>query len=295
MTWTPDIVIYHDKCIDGFTAAWCCWQRWPHAGYFARNYGMPVDLEVDGKRILIVDFSYPAEILNGLIGAGANSIVILDHHKSAEEELTPFRRYADKPERFTLATATTMIEDLQRGGYPPICALFDMQRSGGGLAWDFAHETVRPLLVDLVEDRDLWRFRFGESSRNLHLALSTRPKDFETWTAASDEVQELLNAGRAIASYRDTLIEEIADRAWVTQIDGKPVITVDCPYLLVSETAHRLLQLHPDAAFAAMRVAGEHSITFSLRSEDDREDVSAIARKFGGGGHRNASGFRVPA
>jgi nanoRNase/pAp phosphatase (c-di-AMP/oligoRNAs hydrolase) len=49
-----------------------------------------------------------------------------------------------------------------------------------------------------------------------------------------------------------------------------------------------------DAAFAAAIVRSEDSISYSLRSRDDREDVSAMAKKFGGGGHRNAAGFRVP-
>ena len=33
---------------------------------------------------------------------------------------------------------------------------------------------------------------------------------------------------------------------------------------------------------------------FSLRSTDDGVVVSAVAKKYGGGGHRNAAGFRVP-
>jgi nanoRNase/pAp phosphatase (c-di-AMP/oligoRNAs hydrolase) len=33
---------------------------------------------------------------------------------------------------------------------------------------------------------------------------------------------------------------------------------------------------------------------FSLRSREDGVDVSAIAKRYGGGGHRNASGFRMP-
>jgi uncharacterized protein len=36
------------------------------------------------------------------------------------------------------------------------------------------------------------------------------------------------------------------------------------------------------------------SRTWSLRSEDSRQDVSEVASTFGGGGHRNAAGFRVP-
>jgi nanoRNase/pAp phosphatase (c-di-AMP/oligoRNAs hydrolase) len=33
---------------------------------------------------------------------------------------------------------------------------------------------------------------------------------------------------------------------------------------------------------------------FSLRSTDDGPDVSEIAKRYGGGGHRNASGFQMP-
>jgi len=33
---------------------------------------------------------------------------------------------------------------------------------------------------------------------------------------------------------------------------------------------------------------------FSLRSREDGADVSEIAKKYGGGGHAHASGFRVP-
>ena len=32
---------------------------------------------------------------------------------------------------------------------------------------------------------------------------------------------------------------------------------------------------------------------FSLRSSDDGADVAEVAKQYGGGGHRNAAGFRV--
>lgn len=302
MTWSPDIIIYHDKCIDGFTAAWACHLRWPDADLYADNYGhgalgRSIDLaDFYAKRILIVDFSYPSGTLVEFVSVwGAHSVIVLDHHKSAQAELEIFARFKDNPKRFTLDVASSMIEDMKRGEYNAICALFDMERSGAGLAWDFAHRgKPRPRLVDLVEDRDLWRFAYGDDSRHLNLALSSGPMDFQRWDAAAEATDDFIRQGGSIAAYRDTLIEEIVQRAWRSEIDGKEVITVDCPYLLVSEAGHRLLELHPTAQFAALRVADQHAITFSLRSADDREDVSAVARKFGGGGHRNAAGFRVP-
>ena len=43
----------------------------------------------------------------------------------------------------------------------------------------------------------------------------------------------------------------------------------------------------------ACLVRSHDGVTYSLRSMDDRMDVSEIAKDNGGGGHRNAAGFRV--
>ena len=297
MTWQPDIVIYHDKCIDGFTAAWCCHQRWPDAEYIARNYGMGPGLDDPrGKHVLIVDFSFPQDMLADLVWRGVASIVILDHHKTAEQALEPFRFREIAPGALTPGDIDGVLRDLDELQRPPMIALFDMERSGAGMAWDFTHQQHegRIDLVDLVEARDLWRSDRPEAADHLHLALSAGSKSFQRWSDVAEGTENFIRIGASIANYRDSLIEEIMDRAWMTEIDGLRAITVDCPYLLVSETGHRLLDRFPDAAFAALRVAGEKSVTFSLRSEDRRQDVSAIASRFGGGGHRNAAGFRVP-
>ncbi|GGD74013.1 DHH family phosphoesterase [Croceicoccus mobilis] len=295
--WAPDIVVYHDKCMDGFTAAWACWVRWGDScEYVARNYGMEPDIDVAGKNVLIVDFSFPAPVMADLVSVGrAASIVVLDHHKTARENLEPFATYKEKPERFTLKVVSAMIADLQKGGYTPIRALFDMDRSGAGMAWDFANEGgPRPMLVDLVEDRDLWRFDLGDSSKFLHLALTAGEANFERWTAINADIDGAIAQGMAIAAWRDRLVDEIVERATCVVIDGEYGIGVDCPYGLASDVGHRLLQDWPDACFAAAIVRGELTTSYSLRSTDDRADVSAIAAKFGGGGHRNAAGFKVP-
>lgn len=300
MTYQPDIVIYHDKCMDGFTAAWAIWKRWGDAPeYVARNYGQMPDLQVGGRHVLIVDFSWPTDVLQALVEQGARSVVILDHHKTAQADLEPFARFKDKPERFTPPVVASMIGDLNGGGYPPILALFDMERSGAGMAWDFVNHDAelrlsRPILVNLVEDRDLWRFAFGDASKFLHLALTSGEVTFPRWDDAEQNIEAFVERGQAIAAYRDMLVSEIAERATIMVIGDECGIGVDCPYSLASDVCHRLLQDWPDTRFAAAIVRGEQSITYSLRSQDDRADVSALAKKLGGGGHRNAAGFKVP-
>ena len=45
--------------------------------------------------------------------------------------------------------------------------------------------------------------------------------------------------------------------------------------------------------FAAAYYFDGEGYKFSLRSKEDGADVSKIAAVFGGGGHKNASGFKV--
>ncbi|EHJ62190.1 DHH family phosphoesterase [Novosphingobium pentaromativorans] len=299
--WAPDLIIYHDKCADGIVAAWACWRRWGNRpAYIACNYGhTPPYAEAMGCNVLIVDFSFPADELRAMIEAGAQSIVILDHHKTAQAALAPFQVFADRPERFTPAVAASMINDLQIGGYPPILALFDMNRSGARMAWDFAsHFTFTPLLVQLAEQYDLWRFVPGTHSpaEALHVEIQAGDMTVERMEVLDGQLTAgdgPIERGRAILRWKDQLVQEIAARAHLRTVAGvEGVIAVECPYSLVSAVGHYLLDQHPAAPFAAISVSGEKSVTWSLRSHDDRTDVSEVAKSMGGGGHRNAAGFR---
>lgn len=301
--WSPDLIIYHDKCADGIVAAWACWKRWGDSPeYLPANYGYQPPADVAGRNILMIDFSFPEAHLRAMVAAGARSIVILDHHKTAQAALEPFQVYKEKPERFTLRVAEAMAANLRRMGYPPILALFDMDRSGARMAWDFAMREAKcatPRLVDLAERYDLWRFEPGtrDAAEALHLSIQAQPMTIANMNMIDAEFRQgddPVIRGQAILAWRDQLVEEIASRAHlrtVAGIDG--VISVECPYSLVSAVGHHLLDLHPSAPFAAMSVTSEQAVTWSLRSHDDRTDVSEVAKGKGGGGHRNAAGFRL--
>ena len=64
-------------------------------------------------------------------------------------------------------------------------AIFDMERSGAGLTWDYFYPgRPRPWLIDYVEDRDLWRFKI-EDAEVVNAYISTIPYTFEAWDEAS--------------------------------------------------------------------------------------------------------------
>lgn len=302
-TWAPDVVIYHDPCMDGFTAAWACWKRWPAADYVGANYGRPAP-DVAGKNVLIVDFSYKRAELDALAQTAA-SIVILDHHKSAAADLEPFAFAESGPGAISPEDVPGMLRDLAEMGRPAVIAIFDMERSGARMAWDFAHRrhasgSILPWLILLVEDRDLWRFKY-DATRDVHLRLSVEPKSFGFWDWAASELSvapnwhppALVEEGKAMGRYRDWLVERIAGQAEIAAILGHRVPVVDCPYELASEVGDKLCGMFPDRPFAAMRVHDHDGTSFSLRSRGGF-DVSEVATRFGGGGHAAAAGFRVP-
>lgn len=296
--WTPHIVIYHDHCADGFGAAWACWMRWHDTPQYIRaNYGAaPPD--VAGKNVLIVDFSYKKDVLREM-GGKARSIIVLDHHKTAAADLADWT-IDDVAGEFWVGDdpmKAVRYNDDHVG--QPIAALFDMERSGARLAWDFCHDAEAPLLIRLIEDRDLWRFTM-EDTKPFALWLRSEPFSFDRFELLAQQLEdgrdgyEIMTEARAMQRFFDAKVDEIASFAKVRRIGNHDPIVVNCPPMFASEVGHALLDKHPDAPFAATYYDGPNSRMWSLRSRDDRQDVSAVAAKFGGGGHRNAAGFGVP-
>jgi oligoribonuclease NrnB/cAMP/cGMP phosphodiesterase (DHH superfamily) len=73
-------------------------------------------------------------------------------------------------------------------------------------------------------------------------------------------------------------------------IGGYNVPIANLPYTLTSDAGHLLAKGEP---FAGCYWDTPQGRVFSLRSTDEGLDVSAISKRYGGGGHRNAAGFRV--
>lgn len=295
--WRPDIVIYHAPCDDGFAAAWACWRRWgDDVAYHPAKYGAPAP-DVAGKRILIVDFSFKRTDMDELARSAA-SIVVLDHHKTAEAELEPFRFRESEPGVIGPEHISGMLRDLAELRRPPVIAIFDMHRSGARMAWDFCFADTPPELIQFVQDRDLWLFRYPET-KAFSLYLRSHEYAFATWSRIADELgsdrKSLMTAAHALQAFYDQKVAEMVREVRIELIAGHSVPVVNTSWAFASDVAHELLRLHPAAPFAACYYdRGDGTRTYSLRSDDARLDVSEIARRFGGGGHRNAAGFETP-
>jgi nanoRNase/pAp phosphatase (c-di-AMP/oligoRNAs hydrolase) len=67
------------------------------------------------------------------------------------------------------------------------------------------------------------------------------------------------------------------------------------PHILVDymRSLKRTLRTTHKQPFAACYWDTPEGRAFSLRSSDDGADVAEVAKQYGGGGHRNAAGFKV--
>lgn len=280
MSWKPDVCIYHYPCLDGFTAAWAVWKRFGDSVEFVpKNYGMKPP-KINGGDILIVDFSYPEDVLK-MMSHSVNRIVVLDHHKTAEAQLKNFPTF-------------NLDENILFRDEKVLCH-FDMNKSGAGLAWDFCFsEKTRPTMIDLVEDRDLWRWKYKDT-KLFHASINSHNNDFITWDNLAENPTQTIEDGVAINRYSEKIVKSFIDEAYVRDFAGYENIPIaNVPYIFSSDVGNGLLKENPTSDFAVTYYHARNGISYSLRSEEGRVDVSKIAEKYGGGGHRNASGFRVP-
>lgn len=261
------LVIYHSNCADGFTAAWCFWREYGWEAEYHPGVYQESPPDVTGRTVYLVDFSYKRPVVEEMVSK-AERVVLIDHHKSALEDLA----------------------DL-----PGLQYYTDLNRSGARLAWDFLNPGEKPPEVLLhVEDRDLWKFQMPFTEAITSYVFST-DYTFDNWqvlmTASNHEIKAMAHAGMAINRKHQKDISELLKQTQREMvIGGYTVPVVNLPYTMSSEAGNIMAQGN---LFAACYMdTGGHRV-FSLRSTDGGLDVSEIAKQYGGGGHRNASGFKV--
>ena len=264
----PELVIYHANCDDGFCAAWLHHRHSPRLGeYVPAQYGDPAPVVRD-RDVLIFDFSYRRVDLERM-HREARLLRVWDHHKTAEAELDGL----------------------------DYCT-FDRDKCGARMALEYlAGESADNWLVDYVEDRDLWRKKLP-GNEHIRAALQSYPYDFEVW----DRILELGANGLSrqglhiLRAYELMILSALENHGWA-RIHGHAVPVVNNTAAgLTSDLVGKLAEIDgvPFAAGYFVLSSGPHTgeVVYNLRSRGDF-DVSEIAKKYGGGGHAKAAGFRI--
>lgn len=261
-----DLVIYHKNCTDGACGAYLASLLAPEAELFPASYGDEAP-EVAGKRVVIVDFSYPRDVLVRM-EADAASLIVFDHHKTAQKAL----------------------EGLD------FC-LFNMEMCGSAMFFSYFIDKILDgssgneiaNYVFYVQDRDLWKFALPHS-KEVNASFGSYPPTPEGFKEiVKKPLREHLISGEALLKYQKTVQDLAISNAQPIILRGIEGLAVNNP-VLVSEVAGELAK---KTNFGCCFFLTEEKALFSLRSVGDF-DVSELAKSFGGGGHKNAAGFIIP-
>ena len=264
------IVFYHDD-LDGFTGAWTAWKKlkdraeYMELGYDTKNYDFLFQLK--DKDIYMIDYSLDKKEMLNL--AEKNKVILIDHHFSSKEKA-----------------------ELLPG------SVFDDKRSGASLSWKYFHSNKKPpLIVRYVEDYDIWKFELPHA-KELIAVLNLYSFNFKVWDKVAKifqdkrKIKELIKKGQAIVDYQKSLIGELSNKGQEVIFEGHNAIAVNSPILSSEIGNHVYTKTGKIGIVWSYKGKDKLKIHVSLRG-DGKINLSELANKFGGGGHKAAAGFAI--
>mgnify|MGYP001597731061 CR=1 FL=1 len=263
------IVILFDgaDCSDGFGSAWIAWKKFKNkAKYIGVMHQSPVPDGIKNKIVYMIDFTYPEEVIKKLIKNNI-SVTSIDHHISAKKAIMMTNNYS-----------------------------YSENNSGSVLAWKyFFPKKPIPKILKYVEDMDLWK-KTMPYSEEIFLYHSLYRFDFNEWNKLAlilenpEKIKQCVKIGKALLKYQENLINPLLDKnADKVLFEGHKARAVNSPFFS-SQIGNKLL--NKEFSVGIIWKKGINKIFVSLRG-DGRTDVSKLAKKYGGGGHKNAAGFTI--
>lgn len=294
--------------LDGKAAAFCV-HAWvgiqdvnQSVDFIPINYGhpFPFDTIQPNEQIWIVDYSIEPQEMTRLLEI-TQDVTWIDHHKTAIEKYSGFM---------------PKIRGIRKDG-----------EAGCVLAWKYIHwwtdrgsgeeDFTRdrsdvlavPRCILLTGDRDIWAWEYGDETKHFYSGSqlhNTDPNSAFWWECMAHEIKDvegtgnakerergigfwrtLFEQGRAIEKYKLQFYSELAESiGYEVPFEGHKCYAVNVARIssdvfgsLIDQYDILLPHFHDGDRW-----------TVSLYS--NKWDVSEVAKLYGGGGHKMASGFR---
>ena len=292
-------IIFHKGCIDGYagfiiahlsnklSAGTFIYQDVPSTNKVPPN--------IDNKNIIIIDVAYRSDILEEIF-KHAHQVVFVDHHVSIHNDVTLLHKKYNTKDN--------------------ICIIYNSNKSGCTLTWDYFNDTNPPLFLQLIEDNDIGKWEYPETKPFIYALksyyrLNTDTKNIDAWCGllAEENVNRLIKKGKIISLFNEHLIEVNLQKHSRERFPSKKVYNMDktlfdkvgqyivvvfngvaCPSITdLANTA--LSKIDCDFFIAWTYNLDKRDYVVSMRSKS--VDVGKIAQLFGGGGHKLAAAFAV--
>jgi uncharacterized protein len=297
------IVITHGGCQDGTAAAWVVRQylnrdEQKNIRYvFATGRDLNKDLlstkwkdsngiiypalTLDDFRdtdVYILDYMYPIDQIKRI---PYKTLTVIDHHHGNKEVLEECKRLDD--------------------GYLKVKVFFDERYSAAGLAWRLLMkdgDSTIPWWIEYIQDRDLFKFSLPHSREindamyNLKYRSFSKFDELNTFTA--EQKERFIGQGLIISNVKTEIIQGIVRNAYKCIFEGHNVYVVETG-VLVSEVGESLYTTYEKSCDFVMCIYYDFKMKeFKCRLRSHKEssiDLSLVAKRYGGGGHRCAAAF----
>lgn len=281
-------VVTHDNCPDGRASAMVLHAVLPDAGIiFARHGSSELATLPATPGMLFVDFTPPPGRVAEFVEAGA---VVLDHHVGQRSIVEAFGEsgvFADEAAEPGVCGAVLAYRHV----WCPLASVSILHATGD--VGEF---------VTLAGIRDTWQ---RKDPRWVEACAQAEALRFWPWehlaSLAPDEWIGATQIGRVLLRKRQEAVTFAISRAERLTIppdgfDGSPIATdLRCVLVATLETSDVMDRLEGEAdvvlGFGYHVDADRRRLVVSCRSRSF--DVSALAKRYGGGGHTLAAGFTV--
>lgn len=261
------LCVFHAHCNDGQMAATIVHKALNgEVEMFGGIYGQDFDASIfEDRDVIMVDFSYHYDNLKK-IAKVAKSILIIDHHIGVKEDIEK---------------ALSEFDNIQYN--------FDNDECGSTLTWEhfFPDEKIPEILLD-VKDRDIWKWE-RENTKFTTQYLFSYDFDIVAWQMflEPDHYPIMIQNGKTLdrkhqkdvkmglRNIMSTTFHDSANNVAVVNVDRN--IESDVMNNILKEDESYVYQFAIN-----IKIKPNKRISLSLRSTDNRADVSEIAKMFGG-------------
>lgn len=273
--------IFCHRDADGYCAGAIALRANPGATLQSMQYNEDIDIDAidEGEDVYILDFTLQKPGVFEEVLKKTTNVVWIDHHKSS------IGKFDDLVEKYEFTK------------------ILDTDHAGCYLTWYYFHPAVPPLFsVLLIEDMDLWRFDYGDDTREFINGLDGHEKDPvknpELWQKllsrnTSDMLEiidELQAEGRVIIKYNTNMYKQlITYQSFTREWEGYNCIILNRG--MVNSDVFQSVWGDYDIYIVYVYTGKDYLVSLYSDYPNTGIDVSGLAKEHGGGGHPGAAGF----
>lgn len=276
------LCIYHSRDLDGWCSGAIAKLKWPDCKLLGYDYGQPTDAlfsAASGEEVIMVDVSLKMPEMQKLAQV-AESFTWIDHHISAIKEY--------------------------RASGLNFKSVLDSDFSACENMWTYVMGTSMPKAVRLLGEYDTWRYKgkdneeevleFQYGMRNICNSPETFPQSLLKlgWVDGDAvDIAQIRNFGRTILRYQALVNESAGKRAFEANVAGYRAICLNT-IIFNSDAFSGIYDQEKHDIMVPFQYDGKQKKwIISFYSDKENINCTEIAKQFGGGGHRGASGAQI--